>query len=1497
MADIYLYNNEMWRVKYKFTYTGQKDRFTILPGRFLCICKGANGGKAGESYANKGGCSYGILNLESPLTAYAVVGGDGGDGSMSVAGAGGYNGGGNGSHSCYEGTYAHGAGGGGASDIRLSNRDVEEVQYTSQIPDGFDEVEYIESDETQYMDIGINFVPTTKIETGAYIGQNTVSPYPTLFGTRTATQNNCLFFFIKVPGGNRPYYGCGNQETPGTLNTLPSGEWLKITQEGSTIKWYDTTDTEVGSITSGGTLGTGEYPMYLFDLDQAGSPHPSSNSCKSAARIKYFKMWNNDQLVRYLVPFKNPGTIIDLSEFVFEQGNILDYGDSPSSTRIRTRGYIPLASGTRYLAGFPTGMKTMKVNFMTYSNEQSLIADLGWVNSGEIVDIGSNVGYVRICICNENGSDIAPSDMETFELRKYDTNIKSGLYDLVSGNMYGKSSGNDFVTGDVVSDKTVYTVTESINIGLMSRIMVAGGGGGQGWMNANDSSYSNFTGFGGGLFGGYPCTKSGLIHNHLAPNQVEGYEFGQGENGIDKNPSTSPATWGAEGIAGGGGGWYGGYTSNVVNPGESYSTCNGGGGSGYVLTETSYKPTAYMAGLPERYDLNFEAPLMTAGLANESCVLICEKVFAYSSGDRIICDCIGTGTEFILYPGTYRLKCAGGQGSNRTRINGGKRGGYAEGVLNNPSITRAFAYVGGSGLYASANQNASYVQQTHPTHCFNGGGKPSSYGDIRTGAEAAGGGTDIRIGEDSLYARIIVAGGAGGCGKSDGFGGAGGGESGELYYNGGYGDNGGPGTQTAAGANSGDRGGGFGYGGNGASWSYGFGGAGGGGWYGGSGTGPDGSSDDDKGGCGGSGYVLTETSYKPTGYLLNEDYYLTDTQLTTGGQELLCSAPITGIVIDVISAATSPIIAHDNEGYKYFDTEAQEWTFLKSEDITLEDFEEYGTSVFANDMGLEESYDLYVYDEHDVANTMVFNVLPPRGDVKFRYHTEHMMSRYNLDADVDETAVDFQVDAKRRGVAEDAYIYFTFNYNLHDIPEKDTRVYCIQGFTQGASLEYHEPRKKEKTLEHIDLLPVGSATRMPARFKNYIGSFINGSEAITTINSAVVCEHNRCIYSATLCNDSVVRFAKLNLVNNTSTVIKDIPKSQLGNTYYGDIKVDDDYIYITSSSNDSMWSIWRTRNSADTTVNTFSMPNDNDHRIQAVGRMEWYDGHTLMLMMRKGLALFDTRTGVFSYRWCPDGTQNGSRRDYALGERYVLSLYSEASSSAFVIDAETGDCVALRDEYGQEWAGTYLNSVCFHDGIFYVVQRNRLHYLDEKTMTITFSIPTPFTDIDPKQIVYGNGVLYITIQNSPSLYMYDIATQTFYATGLPFKMDNWNSNGWIRMCAFRGYCFVPQIRLYTINFVDRAKYNLGYKYDQFVIIMNEENSLIPDNQYEYDERFVTFTEDNMWLHAGDIHVPMEEVDPVNHIKLVPMSKDQYNKIISVGYTNVDPEDEDESEGT
>jgi len=191
--------------------------------------------------------------------------------------------------------------------------------------------------------------------------------------------------------------------------------------------------------------------------------------------------------------------------------------------------------------------------------------------------------------------------------------------------------------------------------------------------------------------------------------------------------------------------------------------------------------------------------------------------------------------------------------------------------------TLIYLYSGGAGNTGKTNGG------------FNGGGKRSGY-------NGGGGASDIRIGTDSLYARIIVAGGGGSDGATSRTGmyggGVTGGSSSESYGTGGYG-----GTQTGvsesswqtrsqsssltaqAGAYSG-----FGFGGNGIYYAQGYGGAGGGGWYGGSGTYPDGSNDDDKGGGGGSGYVYTSStaSNYPSGCLLNSQYYLENATTLAG---------------------------------------------------------------------------------------------------------------------------------------------------------------------------------------------------------------------------------------------------------------------------------------------------------------------------------------------------------------------------------------------------------------------------------------------------------------------------------------------------------------------------------------------------------------------------------------------------------------------------------------
>ena len=106
-------------------------------------------------------------------------------------------------------------------------------------------------------------------------------------------------------------------------------------------------------------------------------------------------------------------------------------------------------------------------------------------------------------------------------------------------------------------------------------------------------------------------------------------------------------------------------------------------------------------------------------------------------------------------------------------------GGFISGMIKLHSKTQIYAYVGGKGQIAK--------DSTTSKGGFNGGGDAT----IHTSPAATGGGaSDIRIGEDDLWHRVIVAGGGGGsddqnCEAStgnDGTGGSGGYPEGQGYW-------------------------------------------------------------------------------------------------------------------------------------------------------------------------------------------------------------------------------------------------------------------------------------------------------------------------------------------------------------------------------------------------------------------------------------------------------------------------------------------------------------------------------------------------------------------------------------------------------------------------------------------------------------------------------------------------------------------------------------------
>ena len=181
------------------------------------------------------------------------------------------------------------------------------------------------------------------------------------------------------------------------------------------------------------------------------------------------------------------------------------------------------------------------------------------------------------------------------------------------------------------------------------------------------------------------------------------------------------------------------------------------------------------------------------------------------TGDILNCPYSGAEKSITLPPGRYKLEVWGAEGGYRSSTTYGGKGGYSVGTLTITTALLLFLFAGGSGNTGKTAGG------------FNGGGKRSTY-------NGGGGASDIRLGQNSLYARVLVAAGGGSDGAANRAGAAGGGTTGGT-----------------------------------ASSGY-------------------GSGDDDKGGGGGSGYVYTAATAGnyPSGCLLTSDHYLADASTTAG---------------------------------------------------------------------------------------------------------------------------------------------------------------------------------------------------------------------------------------------------------------------------------------------------------------------------------------------------------------------------------------------------------------------------------------------------------------------------------------------------------------------------------------------------------------------------------------------------------------------------------------
>ena len=841
-----------------FDYTGTVQTVTLPKGTYKLECWGAQGGYSSSNsgievgMGGKGGYSAGTITLNQKTLIYIYTGGVGSISGNGKADGGFPNGGSSWASSTSEGA----GGGGGSSDIRIGTdslyarvivagggggggEDNETGGYGGGEPGGTSGsgTPGSQTAPSGYFGIGGH----TSYDGGGG-GGGWYGAYPAGGQTTPATGSSGSDT-SGSPGGSGYVY------TSATASNYPSGCLLNSSYYLSAAKTIagNTSFTSPTGSSETGHSGNGYCRITVIECKNTALYTRINNSMKKATAF-YFKL-NNNKI--YGVGSAN------------YNGSVMNF-DYTGSVQTAT-----LAPGTYKLECWGAQGGNSNQSNGTYGN-----GGKGGYSTG-ILNVSTNTTiYITVGGQGQNGI-----------LNTRTAGGFNGGGDGYGTNNFGVGGGgggaSDISLMSPVFSHSSYFINNIRDTNsLLSRIIVAGGGGSAGYDVSNNAANG---GAGGGTTG-----QDGLSNRVYHGTGGKQTTFGTGGSSEEPKRYSVQAKFGCGASAsnstdvapGGGGGWYGG----------GLHCDSAGGGSGYVYTSAT--ASNYPSGclLNSTYYLSnaqtiagnqsFPSPTGSSetGHSGNGYVRITKLTdviyLTHAKNDIMDFNYTGSVQSKTLKPGTYTIECWGGQGGTYSGYIGGY-GGYSKGTITLTKTTTVYISVGGAGSSSSTAAG------------FNGGGTGISSG------RGGGGATDVRIGQNSLYSRVIVAGGGGGAGVTSANAnpcGCGGGEyGGDGYYNdttgsytAGQNRSGGSASQTAGGItwSTGTQAT-FGQGGNASGYSCG---GGGGGWYGGGGAYDSDSDSDGRWGGGGSGYVYTSSTAKnyPNGCLLNSTHYLTNAQTIAG---------------------------------------------------------------------------------------------------------------------------------------------------------------------------------------------------------------------------------------------------------------------------------------------------------------------------------------------------------------------------------------------------------------------------------------------------------------------------------------------------------------------------------------------------------------------------------------------------------------------------------------
>ena len=218
-----------------------------------------------------------------------------------------------------------------------SNKDI--------LPPEYQEVEYIESTGSQYIDTGILPNKTTEVEIDFLIPSASYgAPYvwPTIFGSRTTNHSSDTFALMIVNSNETMLrFSMGPRET--YINNIPYEQNQKINVKAS-YYFFSINGIEYETNFS---LTDGIYPIYLFTLNNSGYVN-DYYALTGHKRIYSFKIKNNNILVRDFVPCYR------------RSDNVIGLYDRVSKTFFTNKG-----SGV-FLKGSKVNVSTSNINYTMY---------------------------------------------------------------------------------------------------------------------------------------------------------------------------------------------------------------------------------------------------------------------------------------------------------------------------------------------------------------------------------------------------------------------------------------------------------------------------------------------------------------------------------------------------------------------------------------------------------------------------------------------------------------------------------------------------------------------------------------------------------------------------------------------------------------------------------------------------------------------------------------------------------------------------------------------------------------------------------------------------------------------------------------------------------------------------------------------------------------------------------------------------------------------------